>query len=190
MRRYQKNANVVGRKITEEYRSINKILSLLPAGLKLIDIACAECFIGWLAKAHGLDVTGIELDMDKVKGGKQHLGMDIIHGSIFDNYNLLKGKDVFVVSRFFHNIGFKQSGSLMRAIDKNKDYIIIVKYKPGAYRETGQKRQPLATKKGVGTFLGNYKLNTKAFRSEVIVGAKGKYREIPDMLRKYLGEPK
>ena len=185
--RYQKDTNVISKKVTKEYKSIKKILELIPEG-NLLDIACAEGFIVWIAEKAGLNGSGIEIDAERVKRGEKNLGLQLLTGDIFEHIDMIKDYDIFVVARFFHNIGPEKSVQLMNAIDEKKDYILIVKYKPGKYKETGAPREPLATKKGVNELLEVYNLKKKSFPQEVIVAGKGKYAGVPDMLRKNLPE--
>jgi len=185
--RYQKDANVKEHKVTSEYKSLDKILSLIPKG-RVMDIACAEGFLVWLAKKNGHTARGIEIDAGRVERGKKNLGVELDTGDVFENLNLIAGFDTYIVARFFHNIGYEKSMKLMDEINKMDDYIIIVKYKPGMRKETGAPREPLATKKGVNSLLEQYNLKKKSFPGEVIVAAKGKYEYVPDMLRKHLPE--
>ena len=188
--RYQKDANVKQKKITPEYKSIWKILDLIPKDLPLIDIACAEGFIVYMADQRGFNKTyGIEIDEGRVKRGRDNLGVNIDAADTFESLHLMKDYKVFVVSRFFHNVGLEKSKELMDAIDKNDDYIIINKHKPGPRKETGEKRELLATKKGINGFMEQYGLTKKSFSQDVVVAAKGKYEYIPEILRKYIPEP-
>ena len=187
--RYQKDANVKEHKITPEYKSIDKILSLIPKG-QVLDIACAEGFLVWLAEKRGHNAYGIEIDEGRVNRGRKNLNIPslLTAGDIFNNLSKIKDYNIFIVARFFHNIGYEKSLQLMDEINKKDDYIIIVKYKPGLRKETGAPREPLATKKGVKNLLEQYNLKKKSFQQQVIVAAKGKYEGVPDMLRKHIGE--
>ena len=187
--RYQKDVNVKKKKVTKEYGVIFKILQLLPKTVKLYDIACAEGFICWLAKKAGIvNAKGIEIDADRVERGKKYLGVDVVTGDIFENIDKLNYSDVYVFSRFFHNIGEESSRVLMDKLDKKKHFMLIIKYKPGLKKENGQKREPLAIKDGLNKFLESYGLKKKSFPQQVIVAAKGKYVEYLPILRKHIGE--
>jgi len=185
--KYQKNVNVISKKVTKEYKSIKKILELIPKG-DLLDIGAAEGFITYIAHNAGHKAFGIEIDEGRVLRGRKHLNATIYAADIFECLHTFKNYDIFVVARFLHNIGFGKSLMLMDAIDKKKDYILIVKYKPGKRKETGAKREPLATKKGIKNLLEQYNLPKKSFPQETIVAGKGKYKGVPDMLRKHIGE--
>jgi len=189
--RYQKDTNVKQHKITKEYKSIDKILSLIPNG-HVLDIAGAEGFIAYLAALCGHSAVNVEIDKGRVLRGLKYFGthanLTILEKDIFDELDMLDYFNIFIVARFFHNIGMKKSIELMDAIDKKEDYILIVKYKPGLKKETGAPREPLATKRGIKSLLEQYNLKKKSFPQEVIVAAKGKYEGIPDMLRKHLPE--
>jgi hypothetical protein len=144
-----------------------------------------------MCKKRGFQARGIEFHKDKVIRGRDHLnlGNDIIHGDIFERFGLIKKANCFIVSRFWHNIGGPASTKIMDEIDSKRSYVIISKYKPGLYKETGKKRQPLATRKGLANFFSFYDLTGKSFQSEFYVVGKGKYKDVPDMLRKFLPEP-
>lgn len=189
--RYQKDANVKQHKITKEYKSIKKILELIPKG-HVLDIAGAEGFVAYLAAQCGHIAVNVEIDEGRVLRGLKHFGvcanLTIIKNNIFEDLDMLGHFNIFIVARFFHNIGLQKSLKLMDEIDKKEDYILIVKYKPGLKKETGAPREPLATKKGVKNLLEQYNLKKKSFPQEVIVAAKGKYEGVPDMLRKHIGE--
>ena len=188
--RYQKDVNVKQHEVTKEYKVIWKVLGLLPKDLPLIDVSCAEGFIVYMARKQGFETTfGIEIDGDRVKRGIKHMGVNIIAADTFESLDMLKDYKVFVISRFFHNVGLEKSKLLMDAIDKNEDYIIINKFKPGKTKETGEKRELLATKKGINALMEQYNLEKKSFPQEVVVAAKGKYEYIPAFLRKYIPEP-
>lgn len=189
MKQYQKTINVKKHKITQEWKPLWTILSHLPNELKLYDIGAAEGFICWMAKQKGIKVaTGIERHKDKVVSAMKHLEIKLTHGSIFDNINNLKEYNCFVFSRFLHNIGWEPSFKLMKEIDKIEDYIVIVKYKPGLFKENGTPRQPLAMKKGISRFMSYFNLKGKSFPQQLIVYGKGKYEYIPNKLRKYIKE--
>ena len=186
--RYQKDVNVKHHEVTKEYKSINKILSLIPKA-KVLDIACAEGFIAWIAHKHGHEAEGCEIDEGRVLRGRRHFpGLELKAIDIFEHLEMLQKFDIFIVARFLHNIGMEMSLKLMDEINKNEDYILIVKYKPGLKKETGAPRESLATKRGVKNLLEQYNLKKKSFPQEVIVAAKGKYEGVPDMLRKHLPE--
>lgn len=185
--RYQKDTNVISKKVTKEYKSIKKILELIPKG-NVLDIAGAEGFITWMADKVGHNAVCVEIDEGRVLRGRKNLGIDIRAVDVFENLDMLEHFDIFVVARFFHNIGMEKSVELMGAIDEKKDYILIVKYKPGLKKETGARRELLATKKGIKELCECYNLAKKSFPGEVIVAAKGKYAGVPNMLRKHIGE--
>lgn len=188
--RYQKDVNVKQHEVTKEYKMIRKILGLLPKELPLIDIACAEGFIVYIANKQGFETTfGIEIDEERVKRGRKNMGVDIEAHDTFEYLDRMDKFKIFVISRFFHNVCEEKSKELMDAIDKNEDYIIINKHKPGPLKETGAKREPLATKKGINNFMEQYGLAKKSFPDDVVVAAKGKYEYIPSMLRKHIPEP-
>ena len=188
---YQKDINVKRHIITKEWKPLWKMLHLLPKELKIFELACAEGFPVWMAKKRGFSAKGMEIHKDKVVRGRQHLslGTDILHGDVFKHLKLLDKANCFIVCRFFHNVGLDASVQLMNRINDHKDYIVIAKYKPGKLKETGKPRQPLAMKKGLANLLKQYDLNTMSFQQEFIVGAKGKYKDIPNMLREHLPEP-
>lgn len=186
--RYQKDVNVINHKVTDEYKSIDKILSLIPK-LKVLDIAGAEGYLAWLAAQHGHSVMNIEIDEGRVLRGRKHFPeIEMRADNIFDNLDILSNYNVYMVSRFFHNIGYDKSVELMDAIEKQTDYILIIKYKPGLVKETGKPREKLATKKGINDLLEQYGIKKKSFPQQVIVAARGKYEYIPDMLRQYIRE--
>jgi hypothetical protein len=186
--RYQKDINVIKKKITPEYFILYKILKILPKTLRLFDVACAEGFIVWLAQKVGMRATGVELDAGRVDRGKTHLGVDIYAGDAFRNMKRIDEADIIVVSRFFHNVGEELSHRLMKRIDKKKDYILIIKYKPGLKKETGGPREPLAIKDGLNKFLDGYDVSKKSFPQQTIVAAKGKYKKYLKQLRAEIGE--
>lgn len=175
--RYQRNANVMRRTVTEEYASIKNILSVLPPDRKLLDLGCAEGFICWLAAKTGIrSIKGIEIGENKVKLGHKKLAHEAIEricGDIFKRFDLLDWCDTVVASRFFHNVGPQKSAKIMERLRDKPELFLIAKYKPGPRKETGRKRKPLATKKGVKELLCRYGLATKSFRSQVLAGAKG-----------------
>ncbi len=186
---YQRDKNVIQKKVTPEFSVIYKIFKLLPNKLKVLDIACSEGFLVWLARESGFEeVDGIEIDSRRTRRGKKHLKIDLQTGDIFENLDIIKKYDVFVVSRFFHNIGIRKSDVLMREINKKKNFILIIKYKPGLKREDDQPREPLAKKKGLHRFLERYNLAKKSFPQQILVAAKGKYLPMLKELRKHIGE--
>jgi len=188
MKRYQKDVNVKGHLVTREWKPLKKILQYLPKELKILSIACAEGFDVWMAKKAGFNAKGIEFHRDKVDRGQRHLGLgkDIICGDIFERFGLIGKANCFIVCRFWHNIGGKLSTQIMDKIESKKDYLIISKYKPGPLKENGKKRQPLATKKGLSNFFSMYNLVGKSFPQEFLVVGKGKYKDVPNMLREHI----
>ena len=189
--RYQKDINVKEKKISREYAIINKILNLLPKKFSLLDIGAAEGFICWMAlKAGYTTVVGIECDEGRVGRGRKNLGLNgtLLAGDVFKNMKRLDDADIIVISRFLHNVGEGLSHKLMERIDKKKDYILIIRYKPGARKENNLKRELLATKIGVNGMLGEYKLAKKSFPQDTIVAIKGKYRKYLRILRAEMGE--
>jgi len=186
--RYQRDDNVKGKK-TGEFGCIWKIFKILPKELKVLDIACAEGFLVWLARKGGLKETdGIEIDPDRTERGFKHLNLELQTADIFENLDIIRKYDVFILSRFFHNIGEEKSDELMKRINRKRNYMLIIKYKPGMFKENKQKRQPLATKEGLKTFLDKYELAKKSFPQQVIVAAKGKYVPLLKELRKGIAE--
>ncbi len=191
MKRYQKDISVKKHIITKEWRPLWNMLKEMPKELKVLSIACAEGFDVWMARKRGFNARGVELHRDKVVRGRKHLnlGNNIIQGDIFERFGLIDKANCFIVSRFWHNVGGTASAKIMDRINMKKDYVIISKYKPGLLKETGKKRQPLATRKGLSSFFSMYGLVGKSFQSEFYVVGKGKYKDVPDMLRTFLGEP-
>lgn len=187
--RYQKDVNVKSHEVTKEYKSIKKILDVLPKELKVFDIACAEGFLVYVAKKAGFQhPSGIEIDPGRTERGMKHMDIEISTGSIFDNMNMLEDYDCFIISRFFHNVGMDASVKLMDEISKKEDVIIINKYKPGPKKENGKPRELLATKKGINQLMEKYGFEKKSFPQDVIVAAKGKYVMLLAELRKHIGE--
>jgi len=179
--RYQKDVNVIGKQVTPEYHIFERIFSELPKDCRVLDVACAEGFIAHLAVRAGLRATGIEIGGEKVAlGKKQFPGVDLCCGNIFENLSMIQRHDVYVVSRFFHNVGEAWSNVLVSHMLANSaGFLLLVRHKPGLLKETGEKRQPLATAKGVNSFLKKHGLNKKTFRGEVIVAAHGeKYEKL------------
>lgn len=191
MKRYQKDISVKKHIITNEWRPLWKMLHQLPKELKVLSIACAEGFDVWMCKKRGFNAKGIELHRDKVVRGRDHLnlGKDIMQGDIFERFGLIEKANCFIVSRFFHNVGGTASVEIMDKIAEKRDFVVIAKHKPGLFKETGKKRQPLATRKGLSNFFSLYNLVGKSFQSEFFVVGKGKYRGVPEMLRTFLPEP-
>jgi hypothetical protein len=186
MKQYQKKINVVRHIVTKEWKPLWKILKYLPKDLKILSIACAEGFDVWMATKRGYKADGIEIHKDKVITAKKNLNLNLIHGDIFERFGLFKKYNCFIICRFLHNIGHEASIKLMNEINCKRSYLLIIKYKPGKYKETGKKRQPLATKKGLSNFLDIYDLKGKSFPQEFLVLGKGKYKDIPKMLREYI----
>jgi len=188
--RYQTDAAVKQRQITPEWSHMWQILKLIPKA-PLIDIACAEGFCVWMADKAGFTQTlGVEIDEGRVLRGRKFLGdVNLRANNIFDRLSLLKEYRYFIIARFFHNIGDEMSEKLMNEIDKKKNYLLIIKHKAGPRKETGAKREPLATRKGINTFLDRYPLSKKSFCGDLIVAGKGKYSNIPAFLRKHMPEP-
>jgi hypothetical protein len=187
--RYQKSDNVINHKITSEYKSIEKILNLIPKA-PLLDIACAEGFLVWMADRAGFTQTlGVEIDEGRVLRGRKHLGVNLRANDIYSHLDIIKEFEIFIISRFFHNVGYEKTVKLMDAINEADDYLLIIKHKPGARKETGAKREPLATRKGINDMLDEYPVEKKSFPGDVILAGRGKYSDVPIMLRKYLPEP-
>ena len=185
--RYQRDENVKSKSLGE-FRVINKIIGLLSKEMKVLDIAAAEGFITYLARKAGLHCDGIEIDPNRTKRGFDNLRLKLVTGDIFDNFNMLQRYNVFILSRFLHNIGEHKSKLLLDEIDRKRNYMLIIKYKPGKYRENGKLRQPLATKEGLKKFLERYNLPKKSFPQQTIVVAKGKYVPLLKKLRERIGE--
>jgi hypothetical protein len=144
MKQYQKSVNVKKHIVTKEWKPLWEILRLLPHELRMLSIACAEGFDVWMARKRGHTADGIEIHKDKIIRAKKNLNIDLIHGDIFERFGLLEKYNCFIVCRFFHNIGADLTNQIMRKINEKRDYILIVKYKPGKFKETGKPRQPLA----------------------------------------------
>lgn len=186
--KYQKDINVKKKKRVA-FGSMWKIFKVLPNDLKVLDIACAEGFLVWLARKGGLKQTdGIEIDPRRTKRGFDHLNLKLQTGDIFDHLDILKKYDVFLLSRFLHNIGEAKSSTLLDRIDRKRNYMLIIKYKPGVLKENKQPRKPLSTRKGISKFLEKYDLNKKTFPEEVIVAAKGKCVPLLKKLREKIKE--
>lgn len=189
MKQYQKDICVKRHVITKEWKTLWNILNLIPKDVKIFSIACAEGFDLWMAKKRGhTNIKGLEFHKDKVVRGRKNLslGSDILHGDIFEKLGLIEKANCFIVSRFWHNISEEEAKVIMNKIDEKRDYLIISKYKPGLLKENGVKRQPLATKKGLSNFFSLYDLVGKSFPQEFIVVGKGKYKDVPDMLREHI----
>jgi hypothetical protein len=187
--RYQKDSHVKSHEIGGEFQSIWKILNLIPKA-PLLDIACAEGFLVYIAQKAGFKKTmGIEIDEGRVLRGRKFLGVNLRANDIFEHLDMVKDYKIFIISRFFHNVGHEQSKILMDAIDKKKDYLLIIKHKHGPRKENGKKREPLATRSGLNKFLDNYPVSKKSFKGDVIVAGKGRFEDVPAMLRKTMPEP-
>lgn len=187
--RYQPDENIKKRKLGE-FRIINKIFGLLPYSVRILDCACAEGFLVYLAGEALQVCTGIEIDPKRVERGRKwlHLGRNIVTGDIFKRITLFEHYDTIIFSRFLHNISETKARRLMDAVSKKEDCILIIKYKPGMIRESGEKRERLATKEGVKQLMEEYDFAKKSFPQEVIVAAKGKYIPVLYKLRKNIGE--
>ncbi|MCP3683526.1 MAG: class I SAM-dependent methyltransferase [bacterium] len=186
---YQPNRAVEKHQVTSEFAIIYKIFKLLPKNLRVLDIACAEGFLVWMARKAGIKRTeGIEIDPNRVHRGEEKLNIKLINNDIFDYLDVVRNYDVFILSRFLHNITEHKAKLLVGDIDEKKDYLLIIKYKPGLRKENYEPREPLATKKGINKFLERYSLAKKSFSQEVIVAAKGKFVPILKKLRERIGE--
>jgi hypothetical protein len=185
-KQYQKDINVKKHVPTKEWKPLYKIFKYLNCNVRMLSIACAEGFDVFMARKWGYKADGIEIHLDKIKRAKQHMNLDLIHGDIFERFGLLEKYNCFIVCRFFHNVGQELTNRIMRKINQKRDYIMIVKYKPGKYKETGKPRQPLATKKGISNLFDLYGLKGQSFPQEFMVGAKGRFKDVPKMLRKHI----
>lgn len=187
--RYQKDSHVKSHEIGSEFQSVWKILNLIPKDA-ILDIGAAEGFLVYLARKAGFTkYLGLEIDEGRVLRGRKYLGVNLRANDIFEHMEILKDYKIFVLARILHNIGNEQSKILMDAINKKRDYLLIIKHKHGPRKETGAKREPLATRKGINNFLDNYPVRKKSFSGDVIVAGKGKYKNMPAMLRRSLPEP-
>jgi hypothetical protein len=171
--RYQKDVNVKGKKITSDYKDIWKVLQKLP-NLPAIDIAGAEGFISYLAKKAGIKkVVCVEIGEEKVKMGKKLFpGVQFVCKSIFDLDHNLMDFDIFIVSRFFHNIGQEWSERLMDILPMN--CIVVARHKRGKRRENGEPREPLAMRSGVSKLLETYGFKIECV-GDTVLGTRGKY---------------
>lgn len=188
--RYQKDEQVFKRRITLEFKPLLEIFHMLPPDAPLLDIACAEGYLCWLASFAGVkNVTGIEIGENKVRLGRKHLmrpGMRLIQGDVWDNLNLIHESEVFVVSKFFHNVPEADAEQLMRLIGNLPQFMLIVRHKPGPKKETGEKRETYATNAGVSDLMAPYVNAKKTFPSQIVVGARGPY--YVDLLTKMKNE--
>lgn len=175
--RYQKDVNIYRKKITPEYHIFPVIFRRIPPHCTVLDIACAEGFLCHLAaKAGILNVVGIEIGEEKIALANQQFGcqnINFICDSIFNQLHLIKQSEVIICSRFFHNIGPAASHIIMDEINKKKEFLLIVKYKPGLYKENGEKRQPLATRSGLKRLFKEYRLLNKSLSNEIILVSRG-----------------
>jgi len=173
--RYQKDVNIKGKAITDDYKDIWKVLKKLP-DLPALDIAGAEGFISHLARKAGIrDVTCIEIGENKIKLGRKHfIGIKFICGDIFSHFELVRKSEIFIISRFFHNIGPEWSEKLMEAL--NRPCIIVARHKRGDKRENGRPRQPLAMRRGVVKLLEKYGFRIRAY-GDTVLAAKGEKYE-------------
>lgn len=190
--RYQKDEQVYRRQVTAEFKPILRVFQSLPSRTRLLDIACAEGFLCWLASYAGVKhVTGIEIGKNKVELGRKHLsrpGVRLICGDVWDNLELVDEATVFVVSKFFHNVTEEEAEKLMCLIGGRPQFLLIVRHKPGPKKETGAPREKYATNAGVSALMAPYVGSKKSFPSQLVIGARGQYYvELLERLKREMG---
>jgi hypothetical protein len=170
---YQSKQAVVHKQLIPEHKYFDLIMQRLANGRRAIDIGCREGFMCYLARKWGsFDGIGIDKDKDSIEKAKTYIKEKghtrFIHGNIMDNLDLLKDRDLIIMSRMLYYLQPEEIGRLFKCLKDMNNVVLVIRGRDNSGKTSpGQQLWKL---KNVTKLLNEYGFYNKILKDDWIIG--------------------
>jgi len=186
---YQTLSAIRDKKVPTHYQYIEKVLSKIVKGERILDIGGAEGFLCYLAKKYGAkSALCIEKSAYRIKRGMKYIeGSKFVYGNIMDNLDMITCADIIIMSRVLYYLTDLEINKLFNVISKEQTLLIR-----GRWDHKGKLKHP----DDIVRLLNEYGFHGKKLEDDWVMGTgygdnrdlKWKITEAPKFNHKFIEE--